>query len=288
MKKRKIITVVIVFGILIFFIVRFIINAINYYELKDQYTSNFYVVDRFAIPMITSNLFYYYLYSGMDCPKDISDLIPSIDCHPNYEKLYIDLFSIDSNDYYHYIPLYDSLTDKREGFILLSRAIDGRINNDYTWKDSIYIHEINTKLNLYNIEAFNSYSFYFDTLTQFNFKNFLFGKKDVAIAYVNCFDRYKNMRPAVISIDELVQGIYSGKMYRGRAVNILLENLENKLNNQKISIQHKDYQLFISLELSKIPTSEDIEDNVYLTGTIHQIDTIDREVFINKAILYVY
>ncbi|MBN2260675.1 MAG: hypothetical protein JW702_09020 [Clostridiales bacterium] len=87
-----------------------------------------------------------------------------------------------------YYPLYNR-NHKKDAYIIVSAGIDGRINNDFNPDDTVYKDNFYKKYSFYNFTEDKLIQNRFDADTiynKFHLINFLFGKKDYLIYYVDC------------------------------------------------------------------------------------------------------
>jgi hypothetical protein len=134
----------------------------SYLDLKEKLKSDVYY-----------NVFDYQFLRYGEYPESTEKVINSfIEEGFQNEILYYfgDPFGKKDN-YIEYIPLYNRKTIKREGYILLSAGIDGRINN--VFKDSIFLDE-DIQLRLYD----KSDTTFFITKRWFGNKDWLISKVD--------------------------------------------------------------------------------------------------------------
>jgi len=237
MKKKYFITAGIIVCIVLY-----------YMTIRKNYTENFLEVEDRWMGITGYYYFYdtYAYYNNLELPqtlepimeeqKKFADYIKDPE-HINYIIYYYfkDFLSREKPGLIHYIPLYNSHNMKREGYILLSAGIDGKINNRYDWSDTLFIsdfkneEDIQKKLKLYeksnlytdNLDDIAEYIEYSDTGLSFydpdnkyrkkilfNIFNYFFGKKDILIASKNYVENYKNKgKSHVYNLDELIKDI---------------------------------------------------------------------------------
>ncbi|MFW5872525.1 MAG: hypothetical protein ACOCVN_00915 [bacterium] len=130
--------------------------------------------------------FSYFLKNGT-CMYSMSDLYYFIHDRPvdiiSIHKL-VDPFSTDL-DRINLIPLFNKASSRWEGVLMLSAGIDGKMNYEYTLKDTIFIDEYKSLDLFYN--SVNDLSLDED----FNPFDLLWGKKDLLISYNDCRESFK-------------------------------------------------------------------------------------------------
>ncbi len=120
--------------------------------------------------------------------------------------IYVNNFLIDplnkENKLFCYIPIYNRLNSNRDGFLLLSAGIDGKLNIS-NLKDTIYEDEIHNVLKLYND---NYYSLFKKKI----------GKKDLMIYFLNGIGFIKTFRYKAVSDSVLTNLLISEKQHHTR------------------------------------------------------------------------
>ena len=141
-------------------------------------------------------------------------------------EVFVDPFNRNQG-YFYYIPLYNRKNQNREGYLLLSAGIDGKINN--VFNDSIYIDEKIT-MNLYSSDSC------------FHIFQKWFGKKDLLIYMVNGREMLiKNAgypyASAIKTLDEITE---MAKNVRKRSYFVMGEEMVSFHLMYKGKIMYKD------------------------------------------------
>jgi len=199
-----------------------------YKTIKGDYIENFLKVDERWRALGYYNMPYddYVLYYNLELPQTFEEirekLMDNFSCsnYDNYVNHHMkDFLSKEYQRFIYYIPLYNPENFKIEGYILLSAGIDGKINNRYSWRDTLFINDfqeindfcindIKNRLKLYDTNKLsgklgsdkkNGRKIYF------NIFNYFFGKKDIFISYRNIIDEYKRYVRCTYSMSQLIE-----------------------------------------------------------------------------------
>lgn len=188
-----------------------------------------------------------YFLHEFECPNSIQDIIDLV----NYDSMYVnyikaqfnDVFSNKENTLFSYIPVYNRKNLKREGYVMLSSGIDGKLDNLFDLEtDTVFSDNLNNRFKLYNQISFSETlsSFILQNINGFNLYDYFFGKKDYIIEYMNCIDYYK-MQPGAYPLDKLIER-KSNKKDKGRIVVIEFKDymLLDSENDSIITFEYKD------------------------------------------------
>lgn len=276
-----------IIGILIFVFLIFFLYVIT---IQKEFNSKLELVKYRG-----GNIVYYeypmdYFFQEFECPISIQDIINSGIEDPVYinhiNTQLKDVFSKKENALLSYIPVYNPKNLKREGFVMLSAGIDGKLNNIFDVKtDTVFIDNLNDRFKLYNPRSFSepTSSSILQNINGFNLYNYFFGKKDCVLEYFNCIDFYK-MQPGAYSLDELIER-KSNKKDKGRIVVVELEDymLLNTENDSIKTFRYKDLLVkckaydYISYELEPNSSGK-------IVGIYDGLSINGQEVFLYNCI----
>ena len=115
----------------------------------------------------------------------------------------IDPFAEDNSIYY-YQSIYNRINGLREGFVLLSRGIDGKIDNFFSKSDTLFYSEIN-HLKLYSLDISKTgYTRFLSRDTSlFDKKMMESGGKDILVAATFNLRSMRERNETIISIDTI-------------------------------------------------------------------------------------
>ena len=223
-----------------------------YFQIvKETYLANYNKLfrNRFLTPIE----YYFFQYKQHEYPETIekvmkfmSDYDSCID-YDKYEYTYFrDYLSKKSKGTIHYIPLYNQNNFKREAYIILSAGFDGKINNHYDWRDTIFINDFQDKIKMYNqnnFKKFGTHNKLFNKI-DFNILYYFFGRKDYLVEYVNFIDYCKDAARVyqTLNLEKLIKGVesdytdYNIISYKGV---VLTDTLIS--NERYIIFRHQDY-----------------------------------------------
>jgi len=203
---------------------------IYYKTIKDTYVQNFNELAE----SWGSHCMPYIDYIFFEYPQTFEEIRLSLenDFDYSYYQYYIykyvrDYLSKETHGFFHYIPLYNHENMKREGLILLSAGIDGKINNRYDWSDTLYIRDfqniddIQKKIKLYDFDKLTS----FDTViwkrkVYFNIFKYFFGRKDILIDKRNLIFDYKFQVKETYELEELMKNIEKLQNFTDKGENL--------------------------------------------------------------------
>lgn len=275
-KKILIINIVIIIIIIIIYL-----GLVNYKVESKIYNDRSFLNDAYTVLMLDISNAYY--NSELECIKNLTQKADLMSNEQYYKFAMNDYFTSDSNDLLHYIPVYDNVTKKREAFLLLSAGFDGKINNKISWKDSLFKHQLNEKLSLYNSVKFDDY-FVLDSSLRGNYRDVVFGKKDVVILYMDCFEYYKNSGKGVVD-KYFISKVFTNKRLRtNKTINLKLIDYETR--GSKIITEVSGLKIEANVVSSKFNNFLPESDTVYVTGHISRVDYDSNYILINNAVIY--
>ena len=160
----------------------------NYRHNKNHYISGLQSIHFNQMNFVYYSMFDEFFELNSEFPNSYSDLDYLLRESAMYQadfRLFDDLFSKkEGKVIYH--PIYNHLNYKRSGYILFSAGIDGVVNNQLENEDTIFDYEVYSKLKFYNRLEPSCRNIEYDTVPQFQYLNFLLGKKDYLISHVIC------------------------------------------------------------------------------------------------------
>ncbi len=261
-----------------------IVILIDYFTSKKEYMQNYHLMlENLEYNQIMADLYDAYSKSNLELVKLINELDGfNLNYTQFYRSKFNDFFSSDTGNILQYIPLYDSITNKRESFILISAGYDGKINNSYSSNDTIFEHDLSKKFHFYNKALFNSY-YLLDTTLRFNYINHIFGKKDFIVMYGDMFDYYKRFFPGVIEMKDLENLRLLRVMTKGAIINVKINNY--KLTNDRLISRDGYFKIEAQIVSSKI-TSSNTNDSIYITGRVSNLDLTNHIIELENAVIY--
>lgn len=217
MKRSKTtIVLVILFCLIIGLIVFLMFYSKN---IKSLYIKNLNEVEYRKNNFLYQDSFLFYFNHESKYPVNIDEAMLIKPDNPDY-NIYLDSQLKDylnkESALIQYIPVYDKANLRINAFLLVSAGIDGKIDNNITKDDTIFIDDFDKKLNFYNISSIqDSISLRpSDKGTKFNIFDYFFGKKDYLISYINFHDYYRSqVRKNYLLqslIDQVLNYNYSG------------------------------------------------------------------------------
>jgi hypothetical protein len=217
-----------------------------------------------------------------------------------YENKYFkDLLSRETPGFLQYIPLYNRDNMKREGFMVLSAGIDGKINNKYEWNDTLFVDDFlfSSDFNYFGnfglIDKKNMLKLYppknlatIDIQKEkpkvyFNIFNYFFGNKDILVGHGNLICDYLSRLSNIYNLGEMLEEssyYFTGSRtiwgYKGNfAVDTIIEN------ERYIFFRYEDY-----LIRNKLYDGRDLflSDTIKFIGTVSNFDSVNKIIdFVN-------
>lgn len=176
-----------------YYIVFTVIIALFYFSIRIIMEANEYKKMYSVIRANFNMLVYLYPFELVypeknEFPRSLSE-IPSYSIDSSFNKNYFRDPLGDKNEKLIYFPLFDKLNNKFDSYMIVSRGIDGQLNNAFNSSDTVFKSEIFDKFNFYNElcwKDFENYSTCDSILnSKFNLIKYLFGKKDYLIFYLD-------------------------------------------------------------------------------------------------------
>jgi len=219
--------------------------------------------------------------------KDFDDNLDDVQYgYDDYINDYVrDFLSKEAPGFIHYIPLYNPDNLKRENFVLLSAGIDGKINNRYDWRDTLFLNDFQDKLKLYDRNKLISI---FDDVTAekkvyFNIFYYFFGKKDILIVSGDIIDTYKlQMRGFTYTLDKLIEEIDKRPCFRRIYRYMGVYPIDTLIGSERyIFFQHDDF-----LIRNKLYGGRDVilSDTMFFVGTPNGFDKENRIIDLRNCI----
>ena len=182
----------------------------------------------------------------------------------------IDPFS-KSNDYFFYKPIYDKNTKLREGYIILSRGPDGKINNSF--KDTLFLDDSIHVKDYLGSKHKN---------IKFNYLNKYFGKKDF---YLNPY--YATGKELLImntcgciTIQKLLINIKDNICWKVVCLKCSLSDIS--LRNKGVTCSENGIIINISFK-GQVPDNF-YSDTINIIGIVR--DKKENTIFMDNAFLY--
>jgi len=177
MKKKYVITFLVIFLILI-------IISVNFYVIYNNYKKNYEILkDNVLCLQYMYPFDLLYDKNNYEFPKNLNNYFSDENIKVFINHNFKDLFS--KSELLIYYPLYNDSIGKFDTYIIVSRGIDRKLNNKFNYYDTISKYEIFKKFQFYNEQCWKNYNNYFlcDSLinSRFNLFNYLFGKKDYLV-----------------------------------------------------------------------------------------------------------
>lgn len=164
-----------------------------------------------------------------------------------------------------YVPLFDNEYNKAIGFAVISAGIDRKRNFKHESKMS-FDELMDSDMFYNNIQPTKGVYMgdFYDTI--FNFKNYLFGKKDLLIEIINCEEFYLNSYRYEMPIEMLWQSS-------------VLNSLKNKINHIfKIEIDYNAQKLEIKLIENAIILSKSDLCIQFILNSDHKHDSLHKTI----------
>ena len=274
---KKILFVLVFIGIVIILIL--------YFNSKNSYSKKFYKLDNLRTSLYFDYFFDDYFFEHFSYPSNVDTIDQYFKILANSNEKYYDDF-IDplsnSNQHIKYIPLYNRINKRIEAYVLLSAGIDGKINNVINNKDTFFIDNYQEIIASYNRDSFYKTG---DTIknnkAEFNFINYLFGKKDYIIFYMNGIEGYEiapisSFQP----FDSTLNRILEYKNLQTRVIRFI-STLKMDTNNFILNVN--DSNSFIG----KLDHFIEIKNNIQykIIGCIDSIDTLNRIAYLRNCLV---
>jgi len=257
------------FIILILIIITTLISLNN--KMKKDYLENFELINKRKSNLIYSEIFVDYFFKYFECPDSIDELYDFAKGNPMHVNALKEIDDPFSNEKIQYVPLYNKVNLKKEGFLLYSNGIDGSLNNSKLKATRVYIDNINSG-DFYNSEDRNPHSITMVLHDRYNIYNRLFGKKDLLLESLNCLELHKRNITQVYSIDTLLNFIKTYNVDRkGRTLGfkgILKKDLVADNGVRSVFFQTNDITIRAML-YDERNFSGEIGDSIAIVGNIN-------------------
>ncbi len=178
-------------------------------QIKQKYYTNFNNIQNWKINLHYTLPYELYFDQHFECPKSMSETTNLFYKKNNYESRFYKDWLSKEDSFIVYLPLYNRINKKREGFCLLSSGIDGYINNHINLeKDTLFLDNFVSKIKIYN-DSINWLSnlVTHDRDSSFNTYLYFFGKKDYLITCFNCIQNYIHQVDSIESLQNISEEI---------------------------------------------------------------------------------
>ena len=252
--------------------------VMSYYSvnviLKNKAARHFTALDNHRIEIKYQQPITFYFLRYFKCPLELKSIDePSIDDSDDpstlYKYYFQDFLQRNGDGYIRYYPLYNRDNNKREAYILLSAGIDGKVNNNFTYHDSLFISDFLDKINIYNPNSFYKVG---DTINatkppEFSLFDYFFGRKDYLIEYINCIDYYLSQARDTLSTQEIIEKSVAGKIRtRIWAIEGVVTGDTNLYDHTCVFFKYKDYTIENWLYNGLMDFQFHMNDTLLLTG----------------------
>ena len=176
-----------------YFIIPILIAALFYFSIRIIIKANDYKKMYSVIREHYDMLIYLYPFELIypeknEFPGSLSE-ITSYSIDSAFNKNYFRDPLGDEDEKLIYFPLFDKSNNKFDSYMIVSRGIDGRFNNQFNTKDTVLKNEIFNRFNFYNEACWKDFEGYSTCDSILNGKfyifKYLFGKKDYLIFYLD-------------------------------------------------------------------------------------------------------
>jgi len=184
-----------------------------------------------------------------------------------------------------YLPIYNSKTNRRDGYIVLSAGIDGNIDTPYGEKDTLYDNSFLDKLRLYNPDNFYKNNDVIKPFKiDFNIYSRFFGKKDFLIQYVDCAKETKEIMKGYRNISDMY--IYLKTKIRPIGMRVKAHNVffdKSKLKNN-VEFYDKKTNSKLIMDIYRFEPVDSLEG--IIVGSVEKFDTINRVIKLRGVFVY--
>ena len=270
---------IIIAGLLAVILILFVLEKNDFNKEKKEFNR------RFELEYYFSFFWHDYIQTG-ECALSIDTLVKK---YKREEKAILkynfwDSFQ-DNKGRVKYLPIYNSKTNRRDGYIVLSAGIDGNIDTPYGEKDTLYDNSFLDKLRLYNPDNFYKNNDVIKPFKiNFNIYSRFFGKKDFLIQYINCAEETKGTRAGYKSIADM----YYDKIKKVRAVgtNVKIHNVRFDKNEANSIVEFYDQgsKCNITLVVLRYEPVDSLEG--IIVGSVDKFDTINRVIKLRGVFVY--
>lgn len=221
---------------------------------------------------------------SLEYPSHLSELMDSFLVNPYNYKIVKDKmkdpFSKQEDDLL-YVPIYSSSNKLREGFLLISAGIDGKINTKI--KDTIYFEDV-SNLKFYNPFPSAKKLSYREYKLKYCYFDYLFGNSDLLVEFANGIDIYENSYFNTYTPTLLFETLTLHPKGYSR-LNCCIKGNAKCIGNGKILVY--DSKTKVICNMYKGRTYEIIEgDNVNIIGRYFgDIDSENNIVYLKNGIL---
>jgi hypothetical protein len=231
--------------------------------------------DTFGLSDVYRNFFLEKFYS----PENYNELKSFYSDSPyiDLERTNLDPFS-KKRKLYRYMPIYNKNNKFREGYIIVSAGIDGKINNNL--QDTLYFEDVNI-LKFYNsVVQCNTFPFV-DYSVKFNLFNYFFGKRDLLISYVNCIEQHEELSFKLLYSPTQL----SEYMNKSKRLNCFVKGQLYGYDTLLNTLLLRDSEWSIICSMYNGRTWDITKDSAIVLGLTDIIDTKNKKIYLQNCLL---
>jgi hypothetical protein len=261
-----------------------LIITVKYFYSKNNYYRTFYEFKNNSDVLYYTMPFHSYFFDNFEYPESIEELGDFYSGTNRYYELLDQLkdpFSKDGSDFL-YIPLY-SPSNLREGYLLISRGIDRKLNNDVI--ESLYLEDP-IKLKLYNDLEIAKRGVFRKFDSKFSFKDYLIGNNDLLIEYSNGVDIFINdAKNRIFTPTDLFKNLKAKRRYTQFDCGV--EGQVKRINNDTIVFFDSKCNVICNMYKGRKVDFEE-SDIIKIVGQYkNKIDTLKNNVYLDNCIVLV-
>jgi len=273
------------YNILVGAIFVILIISIIQFCCRDKYLQAFQKMQNQRQNFRQEEPFIGYFMQHFSCPNNFEEVIPLPKSDPDFQiyckRYFTDYLQRYPNHKILYLPVYNENNKNREAFLLLSAGIDGKINYSIPPQDSLFTSNWNSAVDIYNPNHYYAIDSIITKMMppSYCLYDYLFGKKDYLIAYIDCIHYYRSQAQDSLSLLELVNKIENKKLKRKIIYYKGLLSSDTCIHNSRY-IVFKDNGYIIYNQLYDWPKEETtrINDSISMIGTLEQFDYLTRTI----------
>lgn len=181
-----------------------------------------------------------------------------------------------------YVPVYSKFNKLREGYLLISAGIDRGIDNIVN--DTIYFNNLNS-IKFYNDITISQSWTYREFEYKFNFKDYLFGSRDLLVEYVNGVDIFiNNFKERLYTPTSLMNKLHPKGFSK---FDCCVEGQVKRINDDTIIIFDSKYNVICNMYKGRKTDFEE-SDIIKIVGQYkNKIDTLKNNVYLDNCIVLV-
>jgi len=282
--KRTNLLLVLIVAIVLFYTLISLHKKRTLTALEEHYLENEKRYESFE-SIYGLELFHSFYENNLECPKTF-ELEPNETADENVSSGYIwgvdirkDIF-FEEDAYYYYVPFYDSISKKREGFVFLSSGLDGIIDNPFTWKDSIFKEDLNASLKLYNQVDFRSEFYSLDSTEFKEFDGVIWKGRDILVMYMDCFSYFVNLPRGIVNAEQFPV-LFEKKRFREHSF-FGLELNNFSICKDSLFANYGDIRIHANLKVNKL---EGYKCST-VVGEIEKVNYQKRIMILRNAAVY--